>query len=255
MTRKSEVFCPVIDKKAFITGCARGLCTLQSALPEIPLGQPISEEKLLALIQYGFCGLLDVPSNGMDLQFSNLDSTTSVNDPARETEFLRLLAISYRELYAAAMSVVGNRNDADDVIQEVCVVLWARYDEFDPTTNFHKWACTVAFNVARTYARKRNRRRGVGLSEEALSKIVRMRTASSELLELRREILRNCLTRLAPRDRHFLTDCYRTSSSLVDYAQNKGLTVSTVYSKLKRLRRTLVDCVQKKFEQRGHDAD
>jgi len=190
----------------------------------------------------------------MSLLSSKSDSVTSVNNPEREAEFLRLLAISYRELYAAAMSVVGNRNDADDVIQEVCVVLWARYDEFDPGTNFHKWAVTVAFNVARTYARKRNRRRGTGLNEEALARIVRMRTASSELLELRREILRNCLTRLAPRDRRFLTDCYRTSTSLVDYAQGKGLTVSAVYSKLKRLRRTLVECVQKKFEQGEHDA-
>lgn len=184
----------------------------------------------------------------MNLPFSKSDSATSVNNSTQEAEFLRFLAMSYRDLYAAAMSIVGNRNDADDVIQEVCVVLWAKYDEFNPNTNFRKWACTVTFNVARSYARKRNRHRGVGLDEEVLAKIVRMRTASSELLELRREILRGCLDRLTPRDRRFLADCYRTPSSLVEYAQSKGLTVATVYSKLKRVRRALVDCVQWKLE-------
>jgi len=176
--------------------------------------------------------------------FFDHELQTTVNDSSREAEFLRQLAGSYRDLFASAMAIVGKRDDADDVIQEVCVVLWQKYDEFEQGTNFRKWACTFAFNIAKAYARKQRRRRGVGLGDQALARVVQMRSAGSELFELRREMLRNCMDKLNEADRRFLSDCYRTPTSLGEFAQCKGRTVSSVYSKLKRLRRALTKCVQ-----------
>lgn len=178
----------------------------------------------------------------------DFETTDSVNVPAREAEFLRQLATTYRDLYACAVSIVGDRNDAEDVIQEVCVILWEKYDEFEPGTNFRKWAIAVTFNCSRSFARKRRRQLGAGLGEEAISRVVRMRTAASELLELRREAIRNCVDKMGQVDRSFLSECYRSTTSLVEFASRNGRTVSAVYSKLKRLRRALVTCVQKQLE-------
>jgi RNA polymerase sigma-70 factor (ECF subfamily) len=184
----------------------------------------------------------------MPQRFPDFETPTTINGPARDAEFLRNLAATYRDLYACAVSIVGDRNDAEDVIQEVCVVLWEKYEEFEPGTNFRKWAMTVTFNCARSFARKRRRQRGTGFGEEAISRIVLMRTAASELLELRRELIRDCIDKMSSSDRHFLSDCYRSSTSLVELAARKGKTVSSVYSKLKRLKRSLVECVQRHLE-------
>ena len=177
-----------------------------------------------------------------------------MNDSSREADFLRLLAASYHSLYSLSLAIVGKRNDADDVIQEVCVVLWQKYDEFEPGTNFRKWACSVTFHVAKAYARKEQRRRGrrAGLSDEALTKISQFRTAGSELFELRREALRECVGKLSAKDRSLLSECYQAPTSLVDYARRHGRTVSAVYSKLKRIRRALTECVHRHLS-RGDD--
>jgi len=40
------------------------------------------------------------------------------DDTSRESEFLRQLALAYYEIYSTGLAIVGNRHDADDVIQE-----------------------------------------------------------------------------------------------------------------------------------------
>jgi len=171
------------------------------------------------------------------------DFCDEVGGPSRESEFLRQLALAYHEIYSTGLTIVGNRDDADDVIQEVCVVLWQKYEEFDEGSNFRKWAYTVTFNVARAYARKRRRRQGFGLSDYALMKVAQMKTGGNEFFELQCDVLQECLGKLPQADREFLSGCYRHSTTLTSYARQRGKSVETIYTKLKRLRKRLSDCV------------
>lgn len=162
----------------------------------------------------------------------------------REPSFLRDLSSAYRDAYASALSIVGNRPDADDVMQEVCIVLWQKYDEFEQGTDFRKWACSIAFNVARSYSRKL-RKQSSGLSDLAMARIEQIRTASVELLELRREVLRECLRKLNDVDRQLLVEYYDRPVSQVAYARAQGTPVATIYTRLKRIRRKLNDCISR----------
>lgn len=177
--------------------------------------------------------------------FSINDLPQGDMDDLRETVFLRQLAAAYYDIYSSALSIVGNGNDADDVIQEVCVVLWKDYDNFKQGTNFKKWACAIAFNVAKAFVRKRRRQRGYGMSDDALTRVAQVQSGGSELLELQREILQDCVNKLTAEERHFLFDCYSHSSTLAKYARDIGMSIGTVYSKVKRLRRRLLECVQR----------
>lgn len=188
----------------------------------------------------------------MTIPRSEYEPASALDESSQEAEFLRQLAKNYRELYALATVIVGSHDDVDDVIQEVCVVLWENREKFPEIADFRKWARTITSNIARTCARKQRRRRGGGLDDQTLACVIQMRLASSELLELRREVLQSCLNKLPASDRGFLMDCYRTPTSLTELAVRKGRTVSMIYSKLKRLRRLLVNCVQRHFE-RGED--
>lgn len=173
---------------------------------------------------------------------------------SREATYLRALSGAYDDIYVSVLSIVANRADADDVIQEVCVVLWQKFDEFEPGTNFRKWACAFAFNVAKAFVRHQRRRRGFGLSDQALMKISKLQTAGSELFELRREVLQSCMSRLRAKEQRFLMTCYGRRISLVDYARTEGIPVTTVYTRLRRLRKQLVECVNRALGREGEGA-
>lgn len=179
------------------------------------------------------------------------DLNTLNSDSSREAEFLRELAACYRDMYSCAMVVAGSQADADDVIQEACVVLWQKYDEFNPESCFKKWACSITFNVAKAYARKQRRRRGHGLPDDVLANVVRMCTAGSELFELRSEILKKCLARLSVSNRNFLIDCYQNANGIATVARKQNRTMASVYSKLKRIRQMLSECVKNQMKQWG----
>lgn len=100
-----------------------------------------------------------------------------MNDPSDQAEFLCLLSRFYNDIYAAALVIVGNRSDADDVIQETSLVLWQKYGESKPILNFRKWARTVAFHVAKNHLRKQQRRTA-RLSDYVLSRIEQVQTLS-----------------------------------------------------------------------------
>jgi len=174
---------------------------------------------------------------------------SAMNDSGWESEFLRQFTENYRHLYACALTVVGNREDAGDVIQEACVVLWEKYrdGEFQQVLNFRKWSCGIVFNLARLHVRKRRRYSQSGLSDHVLGQIIQTRSAGSELLELRREILQECLGKLSLADRKFLVDRYQNEAPLAEIARRQGRTLSAVYSKLKRLRRLLTDCMRRRL--------
>lgn len=174
---------------------------------------------------------------------------SAMNDSGWESEFLQQLAANYRHLYACALTVVGQRDDAGDVIQEACVTLWEKYrdGEFEQVLNFRKWACGIVFNLARQHVRKRRRHLHAGLSDHVLGQIIQARSAGSELLELRREILRECLGKLSLEDRKFLVERYQAETSLAETARKQGRSLSAVYSKLKRLRHLLTDCMRRRL--------
>jgi len=176
-----------------------------------------------------------------------------LEDSPRETDFLQKLAGAYRGIYASVLSIVGNRADAEDVVQEVCAILWQKFDEFEPDKNFNKWSYGVAFLEAKAFVRHRRRRTGFGMSEDALMKIAFAQSAGSELFELRRELLHDCLNRLSLKDRRFIMDCYDSETTLVEHARSRSIPIASLYTRLKRLRERLMGCISRHM-QREDDA-
>ena len=65
---------------------------------------------------------------------------------------------AHRTLWLVAASVLGERNDAEDVLQEAAMIGLRKLGEFDPATSFTAWMSGIIRNVARNSARKRVRR-------------------------------------------------------------------------------------------------
>jgi RNA polymerase sigma-70 factor (ECF subfamily) len=161
-------------------------------------------------------------------------------------QFLRLLRDAQSALYGCILALVPHRPDADEVFQETVSILWKEYNTAGPPLNFSAWSNSVARNVARTYIRRERRRGRVSLSEAHLNEVAKVHAGSGELLELRQEMLKSCLSLMAPSERTLLLTCYGPAS-INDVAKQQGQTVASLYSRLKRLRHRLFECVNRRM--------
>lgn len=73
-------------------------------------------------------------------------------------EFSARLGQASRTLWLIAAGVLGDRADADDVLQDAAMIGFRKIHEFDPATSFAAWMGEIVRNVARNAARKRIRR-------------------------------------------------------------------------------------------------
>src|SRR5215470_17356513 len=60
-------------------------------------------------------------------------------------------------LRAFAISLCGNVDRADDLVQETLLRAWANMDSFQPGTNMSAWLFTILRNLFRSEYRKRRR--------------------------------------------------------------------------------------------------
>lgn len=103
---------------------------------------------------------------------------------------------SYRRLVAQLHAVTGNRQEAEDVVQEAFMRAMGRWEQVKTYDSPEAWLRTVALNLARSRWRRAVRgaaalvRHGVPASEPELSPDhVALMTAMKDLPEAQREAL------------------------------------------------------------------
>ena len=70
----------------------------------------------------------------------------------RETSALR------KRIDAWAYHLLGNRTDAEDIVQETLARAWHKYPTFDPSCSFDAWVYRIAVNLCYDQLRSRKRR-------------------------------------------------------------------------------------------------
>lgn len=165
-------------------------------------------------------------------------------DSQREA-FARLFAKNQSWLYAYLVTLLGNVSDAEEVFQEVCVVLWSEYEVFDPTTSFRRWASVIARNRVLGFRTKQHRE-AKRLSDVAIELLAEEALQRADLLEDRRTALHGCLDKLPAADRQLVARCYSDANrSFNAVAEQLGKPVNTVYKALQRVRRALRECIDR----------
>lgn len=163
----------------------------------------------------------------------------------RREDFARTFAKNQSWLYAYLVTLLGNVADAEEVFQEVCVVLWSEYEKFDPSTEFRRWASVVARNRVLGFRTKQSRE-AKRLSDVAIELLAEEAVERADLLEQRRAALHRCLDKLPPSDRQLVAKCYSDAQrSFEAVAEQLGRPTNTVYKALQRVRRGLRECVDR----------
>ena len=168
-------------------------------------------------------------------------------------QFSRLYLEHSRNLLGYIITLVGNRSEAEDVLQNVCVVLWEKFDEFEPGTNFLAWARRIAYLKVLEHHRlgrgqaKLLRERFFQVADAAYT------TAKDDGHLLKERLaLRACSEKLHHRDREIIACVYERNLSLKNTAAELGRPTNTVYKAMSRIRRTLAECVRRALRNEGN---
>jgi RNA polymerase sigma-70 factor (ECF subfamily) len=163
-------------------------------------------------------------------------------------EFARLFARNDRWLFGYLVVLLGNAADAEEVYQDVCVVLWREYEVFDLKSDFRRWVSVIAKHRVIQF-RAMKGRQATQLSDRAINLLAEEAVERSSFLEERRLALHQCLESLSESDRHLVATCYsELNRSFKRAAEQLGMSVNTVYKALQRVRKALRACVDRRVE-------
>jgi RNA polymerase sigma-70 factor (ECF subfamily) len=147
------------------------------------------------------------------------------------------------KLYGIVLRILGRRDLADEVLQEVYVRVWQRAGDFNPKTSSPiTWLATIARNRALDEAR-RNTMRSLDEVPELLQLPSDDNPAASheENEELRR--LHACLDNLERERKEILLLAYYHGLTREEIANRLGRPVATVKTWLRRSLAQLKDCL------------
>jgi len=158
--------------------------------------------------------------------------------------FVRLLMQHDRTIRAFLRGLLPTSADVDEVMQEVSVVAWRKFDQLDRPENFLRWACGIARYEVLTYRRGKARDRLVlGEDIETL-----MADEGLEELPQRKQqlaALEDCLNKLPVERRQLVLQAYSARGQLKSLAEKVGKSPEALYKLISRIRRQLLACVER----------
>jgi RNA polymerase sigma-70 factor (ECF subfamily) len=175
----------------------------------------------------------------------------SEDENRRRDAFARLFAKHDRWLYSYLVTLLSSTAQAEEVFQEVCVVLWRENETFQMGTDFVKWVAVIAHNQVRKF-RRQNKQVGFQVNEVAFDLLAAEAVERADLFDYRRDALRRCLTKLSLSDRSLVQQCYADDKvNLKATAQKLGRPENTVYKAMNRIRRVLFECINRTLVSEG----
>jgi RNA polymerase sigma-70 factor (ECF subfamily) len=169
----------------------------------------------------------------------------------RRTDFAERLRRHQAQLFGYIYSLVRDLDDADDLFQQTSLVLWDKFDRFDPSRSFLAWACGVARFEVSNFLRSRGRRRLCFCDDLQLLLIEAHEDLEREPLEGHRDALAGCMKKLRQVDQDLLEACYGRSARIPEVARHWGRSAQSIHNSLRRIRRALFACVRVSLAQQG----
>ena len=171
---------------------------------------------------------------------------------AERSRLVSLLTCHQQRILAYIHVLVPDPHDAQDVLQQTCLVICEKFHEFDPESDFVAWARQIAWWEVRA-VRQKYARSKVLFDDEVLEAIAR--TAGTEMEksdpDRRLDALLHCLERLLPRDRDLVLARYERGSDVEYAARRSGRSLQAAYKALTRIRKLLLDCVASQLDEQG----
>ncbi|EKF61546.1 putative RNA polymerase sigma factor [Agrobacterium albertimagni AOL15] len=181
------------------------------------------------------------------MQFVDLDISKPVDEAADllarvragdARAFEQLISEHYRFIYKTAFRWLGNKSDAEDVTQAVCMRLADAIARFDGRSKFTSWLYRVTLNAVRDLQR-RNRRHAERI--EAVSAVVSEDLAPDQEDQLRVNDIWRVVRQLPEKQRNAVLLVFGEQLSQAEAAEIMGCKEVTVSWHIHNARKSLRD--------------
>ena len=179
-----------------------------------------------------------------------------VNQPdTAEAELVRLLQAgneaTFREfidrygprIYRLAYGILRNRDDAEDVAQEVFAKVYFSINGFQACSSLYSWVSRIAINECYTYLRKKRPIYESDFPDGTLSTITQSiadRQPRADLVAMQRDFINKLLTQVSEDERLMLIWKEVEGFSLAELSEMTGLCENMIKVRLFRARQKLV---------------
>lgn len=168
----------------------------------------------------------------------------------RQDKFLGYFLQHQRELRAVIGSMVRDRVACDDIFQEVALVLWRKFDQYDETRPFGAWARGIAVKkIMQSF--DRNRRQPTSLDPSIIESVVDCWDEYAEQDAWEESVLRRCIQKLPERSRRLVKLRYEDGLTLQGVADQLSSTLQAAHKALSRIRIGLKRCVEQEMAAEG----
>ncbi|MEW6731419.1 MAG: sigma-70 family RNA polymerase sigma factor, partial [Acidobacteriota bacterium] len=141
------------------------------------------------------------------------------------------------DLFRTALRVIGNRGEAEDIVQETYLQAWKSFHRFQPGTNCRAWLFKILFHVIHHYRRRWFNIRLLREREEVLEEML---IYEPNILEtLSNEDILSALQKVPQQYREVLLLADVEDFSYKEIAETLEIPIGTVMSRLSRARKLL----------------
>lgn len=169
-----------------------------------------------------------------------------IERPEADREFVQEFTRSQRRLYLYILSQVGRPSDAEEILQETNLIVWRKAGQFELGTNFFAWSSRIAMYEVLKFRERRGREK-LRFSPEFVETIAAEAAEAGDYWENRRAALAVCLGKLRPKDRELIEQRYAEGENGIRVAEQMGRPINSVYQSLGRIRRALIECVNRQL--------
>jgi len=158
------------------------------------------------------------------------------------------LVDGYKDLvYTLAIRMLGNREEAEEVSQDVFIKVYKSLPNFKGDSKISTWIYRIAYNSCLDRIKKIKKKR-MQMDLDHLDQIAYadLDTAYHKMVEAERtQIIDECLSQLSPEDAGVLTLFYLEEKNLQEMEETTNLPANTLKVRLFRARKRLASVMEK----------
>jgi len=166
------------------------------------------------------------------------------------SDFVRLWTCHQAEVRRYIFYMIPRQADAAEVLQDVSVLLWKKWDRYDPDRPFVPWAIRFAYLEILKWRQGQAREKLI-FSDSLLEQLHSRHDEEMPLMEARRGALSQCLEALSEQQQKWVGLRYGRHGAVKQEAERSGVSMHKIYYALEKIRDQLQDCIEQRLRKEG----
>ena len=158
--------------------------------------------------------------------------------------FLKVLEQNQQKLFRICSVYSKNSEDSKDLFQDVLINIWKSLPSFESKSTIETWVYRITLNTCLRFRSNDIKKRRRFVSMDSLNNVSALTQAEHSEQKEKLIHLRNCIAQLNKADKAVIT-LYLEKLPYKEISNITGLTENNIAVKIKRIKKKLLNCINK----------